>query len=47
MEEKIVGKLRDVLATDFPATEEAYGQYHNELAASRAPAAEVAFNAQA
>jgi hypothetical protein len=47
MEEKIVGKLRDVLTNDFPATEEAYGQFHNELAASRAPAPEVAFNAQA
>ncbi|MBO0697223.1 MAG: hypothetical protein J2P46_02400, partial [Zavarzinella sp.] len=46
MDEKVVGKLGGVLATDFPQTEEAYGAFHNELAASRAPTPDVAFKAQ-
>ena len=47
MEEKVVGKLRDVLSNDYPQTEEAYGRFHGELAASRAPSPEEAFNVQA
>jgi hypothetical protein len=46
MEQKVVGKLDDVLANDFPQTEEAYGKFHNQLAAARAPGAEEAFAVQ-
>ncbi len=47
VETKIVNKLNQVLAAEFPQTEEAYAKVHGELAASRQPTAEVAFNAQA
>jgi hypothetical protein len=46
VENKVVNKLNDVLANDFPQTEEAYGKLHAELNASRQPPAEVAFAAQ-
>jgi len=46
MDEKVVGKLGGVLATDFPQTEEAYGAFHGELLASRQPPPDVAFKAQ-
>lgn len=46
MKEKVVGKLQDVLANDFPQTEEAYGALHRDLQGSRAPGAETAFAAQ-
>lgn len=39
--EQTVGKLREVLAADFPQTEETFGKFHGELAASRQPPAEV------
>ena len=46
MEEKVVGKMRDVLQNDFPQTEEAYGRFHGELAASRAPSPNEASDVQ-
>jgi hypothetical protein len=46
MNEKVVGKLGDALANDFPATEGDYGRFHGELAASRQPAPEVVFGLQ-
>jgi hypothetical protein len=47
MDEKVVGRLGGVLATDFPQVDEAYGAFHGELSASRAPPVDVAFKAQA
>jgi hypothetical protein len=50
MKDKVVNKLGGVLSPDsainFPKTEERYGQFHAELAASRQPAAELAFDVQ-
>ena len=46
VETKVVNKLIEVLANEFPQTEEAYSKVHGELAASRQPAVDMAFNAQ-
>jgi hypothetical protein len=44
MSEKVVSKLGDVLGADFPQTEEQYGKFHGELAATRQPPPELVFN---
>ena len=46
MEDRVVKKLGDVLATDFPAAEENYGKFHGELKAARQPPPELAFEVQ-
>jgi hypothetical protein len=46
VENKVVAKLAEVLANDFPQTEEAYAKVHADLNSSRVPPAEVAFAAQ-
>jgi len=47
MEQRVISKLVEVVGTDFPQTEEAYGKMHAELTATRQPPAELASSAQA
>jgi hypothetical protein len=46
VEGKVVNKLNEVLTTEFPQTEEAYGRVHGELAASRKPEVDISLDAQ-
>jgi hypothetical protein len=46
MNEKVVAKLGDALATDFPGVEGDYGRFHGELSGNRQPPAELVFGLQ-